>query len=388
MKNVALLGSTGSIGRSALQVLENLSSGFSVYAISGKDELELLSSQAEKHRPAIVSIADESLRDELARKMSGRAEVTCGEESLSAIASAKEVDIVVNGLVGSIGFRPTLAALRAGKRVALANKEPLVSFGAILTAEAKRCGGEIIPVDSEHSAIHQAIGRTPKDEVSRIILTASGGPFLKAASLENITPEAALAHPTWEMGPKVTVDSATLMNKGLEVIEARWLFDIDPSRIEVVIHPQSIVHSMVEFVDGSLLAQLSTPDMRLPIQYAITYPKRMASLTKKLDLTEVGKLEFFKPDFDRFPCLGLAYDAIRKGGTMPAVLSAADEIAVLAFLEGRIGFTRIPSVLEKVLAGHRPILSPSLEDAEQADLWAREEASRVVALFDKSKLRR
>ncbi len=378
MKKVAVLGSTGSIGRSALQVLENLAPEFVVFAISGKDELDLLSEQAGKHKPALVSIGDESLKGELARRVPGRTEVLSGGEALTEIASCSDVDIVVNALVGSVGFRPTLAALRAGKRVALANKEPLVSYGSILTAEARRSGAEILPIDSEHSAIHQAMGKSPGDEVSRIILTASGGPFLNAVSLDSITPKEALAHPTWEMGEKVTVDSATLMNKGLEVIEARWLFNIDPSKIEVVIHPQSIVHSIVEFVDGSCIAQLSIPDMKLPIQYAITYPRRMESLTNRLDLPEVAKLEFFRPDFNRFPCLDLAYDAIRKGGTMPAVLSASDEIAVAAFLKGEIGFTQIPQVLHEVLSNHTPKSDPTLEEAEGADHWAREEAARAV----------
>lgn len=381
MKKVAVLGSTGSIGRSALQVLEKLAPEFVVYAISGKDELDLLSEQSRKHGPTLVAIGDESLKDGLAGRVPRKTEVLFGNEALTEIASCRDVDIVVNGLVGSVGFRPTLAALRAGKRVALANKEPLVSYGSILTAEARESGAEILPVDSEHSAIHQSLGESPRDEVSRIILTASGGPFLNAASLDSITPEEALAHPTWEMGEKVTIDSATLMNKGLEVIEARWLFDIDSSKIEVVIHPQSIVHSMVEFVDGSCIAQLSTPDMRLPIQYAITYPQRVQSLTKKLDLAEVGKLEFLKPDFSRFPCLNLAYEAIRKGGTMPAVLSASDEIAVSAFLGSEIGFTQIPQVLEKVVSNHTPKQNPTLEEAEAADHWAREEAARVVALL-------
>lgn len=378
MKKVAVLGSTGSIGRSALQVLENLAPEFDVFAISGKDELDLLSDQAKRYKPTLISIGDESLKGELAGRVPGKTKVLSGAESLTEIASCGDVDIVVNGLVGSIGFRSTLAALKAGKRVALANKEPLVSFGSILTAEARRSGAEILPIDSEHSAIHQALGISPGDEVSRIILTASGGPFLNAASLDSITPKEALAHPTWEMGEKVTIDSATLMNKGLEVIEARWLFDIDPSKIEVVIHPQSIVHSMVEFVDGSCIAQLSTPDMKLPIQYAITYPRRMESLTNKLNLAEVGKLEFLEPDFSRFPCLDLAYDAIREGGTMPAVLSASDEIAVSAFLNGEIGFTQIPEVLQEVLSKHTPKQDPTLEEAEAADHWAREEAARAV----------
>ncbi|MFQ5906023.1 MAG: 1-deoxy-D-xylulose-5-phosphate reductoisomerase [bacterium] len=388
MKKVAVLGSTGSIGRSALEVLENISSQFEVFALSAKEDVALLSEQARRYKPSFVSIGDQSLRAELKENVPKETEVVSGGEGLKRIASADEVDIVINGLIGSVGFRPTLEAVRAGKRVALANKETLVSFGSVLTEEARSAAAEIIPVDSEHSAIHQAIGNHSRDEVSRIILTGSGGPFLNAASLDSITPEDALAHPTWNMGKKVTVDSATLMNKGLEVIEARWLFDIDPSRIEVVIHPQSIVHSMVEFVDGSCIAQLSTPDMRLPIQYALTFPRRMESLAKRLELTEVRKLEFFKPDLERFPCLAIAYSAIAAAGTMPAVLSASDEIAVSAFLDGEIGFAQIPIVLGEVFRSHAPHLNPSIREMEEADAWARKEAARIVGLLKDGQLGR
>jgi 1-deoxy-D-xylulose-5-phosphate reductoisomerase len=277
-----------------------------------------------------------------------------------------------------VGFKPTLAAVRKGKRVALANKEPLVSFGSVLMGEARAANAEIIPVDSEHSAIHQVIGSRSHDEISRVILTASGGPFRDVDSLETITPEQALAHPTWDMGRKVTVDSATLMNKGLEVIEARWLFDMEPEKIEVMIHPQSIVHSMVEFIDGSCIAQLATPDMKLPIQYALTYPRRMSCLTERLDLVRVGRLEFSRPDVGKFPCLQLAYSAIREGGTMPAVLSASDEVAVSAFLNRDLSFTQIPVVLKEVMDRHNPSPDPLLADLEEADSWSRRETTRVI----------
>ncbi len=386
MKRVAVLGSTGSIGRSALEVLANMSSEFEVFALSANESVELLSEQIRKFKPSTVSIGEQSLKEQLSEEIPRGTRVVSGDTGLIEIASSPEVDIIVNGLSGSVGFAPTLEAARAGKRVALANKETLVSFGSIVMEEARAAGAEIIPVDSEHSAVHQAIGAHPKTEVSRVILTASGGPFLNERSLDSITPEEALAHPTWDMGKKVTIDSATLMNKGLEVIEARWLFDIDPSRIEVVVHPQSILHSMVEFVDRSCIAQLAIPDMRLPIQYALTYPKRSVSLTRRLDLTEVAKLEFFKPDSERFPCLEMAYSAIRSGGTAPAVLSASDEIAVSAFLEGAIGFRGIPLVIGEVLRSHRPIAMPGIEELVKADRWARSESMRVVGLVEKGEL--
>jgi 1-deoxy-D-xylulose-5-phosphate reductoisomerase len=388
MKKVALLGSTGSIGRSALEVLDCMSGDFEVYALSAREETELLCRQAVEHRPAIVCIGEKSLEPVLAESVPAGTKVVSGDEGLALIASLPEVDIVVNGLAGSVGFRPTLEAVRRGKRVALANKETLVSYGSILMPEAQAAKAEVIPVDSEHSAIHQAIGSHSREDVSRVILTASGGPFRNLDSLDSVTPDQALAHPTWEMGSKVTIDSATLMNKGLEMIEARWLFDIEPARIEVVIHPQSIVHSMVEFIDGSCIAQLATPDMKLPIQYALTYPRRGECLTKRLDLADVGRLDFSRPDFGRFPCLGLAYRAIEVGGTMPAVLSASDEVAVSAFLDGNLGFTEIPLVLEEVTRRHTPAAEPSLELLEKADAWSREETSRVVKLVDQGKLRR
>jgi 1-deoxy-D-xylulose-5-phosphate reductoisomerase len=388
MKKVAVLGSTGSIGRSALEVLASMSSEFEVFALSANENVELLSEQTGKFRPSVVSIGEESLRNRLSEKIPDGTKVVSGDAGLVGIASSPEVDIVVNGLSGSAGFLPTIEAVRAGKRIALANKETLVSFGSIVMDEARAAGAEILPVDSEHSAVHQAIGAHSRDEISRVILTASGGPFLNERSLDSITPKEALAHPTWDMGKKVTIDSATLMNKGLEVIEARWLFDIDPSRIEVVVHPQSILHSMVEFVDSSCIAQLAVPDMRLPIQYALTYPKRTVSLTEKLDLAEAGKLEFSRPDSERFPCLGMAYSAIRAGGTAPAVLSASDEIAVRAFLEGAIGFRQIPLVIGEVIRRHSVIARPSIEDLVEADDWARGESLRVVGLVEKGQLSR
>jgi len=383
MKKVSILGSTGSIGRSALEVLTSMHGEFEVYALSAREETELLGSQARAFNPAVVCIGDESLEPAVKKLVPAGTRVVSGEDGLLQAASSSEVDIVVNGLSGSVGFKPTLAAVREGKRVALANKETLVSFGSCIMAEARSSGAEIIPVDSEHSAIHQAIGGHLKEEISRVILTASGGPFRNIESLESITPEQALAHPTWSMGSKVTIDSATLMNKGLEVIEARWLFDVEPGRIEVVIHPQSIVHSIVEFIDGSCLAQLATPDMKLPIQYALTYPRRKPCLTEKLDFAEVGSLEFSSPDFEKFPCLRLAYDAIGVGGTMPAVLSGSDEVAVSAFLGGGLAFTQIPQVLEEVMNRHESTSDPSVEILQEADAWSRTETTGVLESIKK-----
>ena len=388
MKKITVLGSTGSIGRSTLEVLLSMGGEFEVYALTARGEVELLGRQARTFSPAVVCIGDESLEPAVKGVVPAGTRVVSGEDGLLLASVSPEVDVVVNGLSGSAGFRPTLAAVRKGKRVALANKETLVSFGSCVMAEARTSGAEIIPVDSEHSAIHQAIGDHLKDEISRIILTASGGPFWNADSLESITPEQALAHPTWNMGSKVTIDSATLMNKGLEVIEARWLFDLEPARIEVVIHPQSIVHSIVEFIDGSCLAQLATPDMRLPIQYALTYPRRRPCLTEKLDFARVGILEFSTPDLEKFPCLRLAYDAISAGGTMPAVLSGADEVAVAAFLSSDLAFTQIPRVLEEVMSRHAATSDPSLEVLEEADTWSRAETNRVIGSIKKGELPR
>ncbi|MDY6908778.1 MAG: 1-deoxy-D-xylulose-5-phosphate reductoisomerase, partial [Thermodesulfobacteriota bacterium] len=306
-----------------------------------------------------------------------------GSEGYRQVAALDAADIVVSAIVGAAGLEPTLAAVEAGKRLALANKEALVAAGRLVTERAKARGVDIIPVDSEHSAIFQSLQGNPRSALKRILLTASGGPFLQATSeeLERVTPEAALKHPNWSMGRKITVDSASLMNKGLEVIEARWLFDVSPERIAVHVHPESIVHSMVEYVDGSVIAQLGVPDMKIPIAYALTWPDRLPVEAPVLDLFELRRLTFFPPDMERFPCLRLAYEACREGGTAPAVLNAANEVAVHAFLEQRLAFTDIPRLIESLLDRHQGGAATTLEAVLDADRWAREEALKLAAAW-------
>jgi 1-deoxy-D-xylulose-5-phosphate reductoisomerase len=362
LKRVAILGSTGSIGRQTLEVINALSERFRVIGLAGGKNTTLLAEQIERFRPDFVFYQDgpAALFDEYEFL------------SLEAMAAHPEVDIVVVATSGKWGLKPTLAAVRAGKQVALANKEALVMAGSIVTAEAKKHGAKILPVDSEHSAIWQCL-EGEKSQPARIILTASGGPFrhYSKAKLGKVTPEQALQHPSWQMGKKVTIDSATLMNKGLEVIEARWLFDIPFDNINILVHPQSLVHSMVEFSDGSVKAQLGRPDMRLPIQYALTYPERPANPTlPRLDWAEIKELSFEPPDFDSFPCLRLAIEAGKKGETYPAVLCGADEVAVRLFLDGRIKFNDIPKLVEKALEEHQAAGS-DLEAILAADDWAR-----------------
>ncbi len=364
---LAILGSTGSIGRQTLDVVRALPDRFQVVGLAAGSNIALLEAQADEFKPELVAY-------------SGR-KVLPGYQtvSLEEMAAHPSVDKLVIATGGRAGLRPLLAAIRAGKVIALSNKEALVMAGAIMTREARLHKATILPVDSEHSAIWQCLhGETSKPD--KIILTASGGPFrhFSAGDLEKVTVEQALRHPSWKMGKKVTIDSATLMNKGLEVIEARWLFDIPIERIEVVVQEQSIVHSMVEFADGAIKAQLSLPDMRLPIQYALTYPERLPNpALPRLDWSKTGRLTFGLPDPARFPCLGLAVEAGRAGGTCPAVLCGADEVAVEMFLGGRIGFMAIPRLVGRVLAAHRPVREPSLEDIEAAHDWAREETARV-----------
>ncbi len=376
-KKVVVLGSTGSVGINTLRVIESLGDRFQVIGLTARKNINLLEKQTRKFHPKIVALADKKS----ARELRGRFKsmmIMSGQEGVIEVARLKEADLVVSAIVGASGLIPTLEAIKARKGIALANKETLVIAGEIIMAEAHKRGVEILPVDSEHSAIFQCLKREEKKKVSHIILTASGGPFLKFSfsRLKSVTPKEALKHPTWEMGKKVTIDSATLMNKGLEVIEAHYLFGIDIDRIAVVIHPQAIVHSLVEFVDGSILAHLGTPDMRLPIQYALTYPERLPTSLKRLDLTKIKELTFQKPDTKKFPCLKLAYEAARIGGTAPAVLSASNEIAVSLFLKKKIGFMEIPQMIKKVLNKHKPIKSPTLNEILKADVWAREEALR------------
>jgi len=371
MQQVTILGSTGSIGTNALDVLRRLKDRFSVCALTAQRNVTLLRQQAEEFKPQKVVIGDPELVPQLG---SLKADILVGREGLETVAAMPEADVVLNALVGAAGLVPTLKALQAGKRVALANKESLVLGGELVMETARKSQGRIIPVDSEHNAIYQCLeGRRP-ESVKRIILTASGGPFFSfsAEELRTVSPQQALSHPTWDMGSKVTIDSATLMNKGLEIIEAHWLFEIPLSRIDVLIHQQSIVHSLVEFSDNTLLAQLSVPDMRMPIQYALTYPHRAQSSQDALDLADVGALTFQKPDPVKFPCLRLARQAAELGGSMPAVLNAANEVAVPAFLKGHIRFTDIPEVIGETMAQHRLVPHPRLEQIQEADRWARQ----------------
>ena len=378
MRQLTIIGSTGSIGRNTLRVVEHLSDRFSVFALSAHSAVELLAEQVAAFRPRVVALSDASRTDEFQRhckRLGIKApEVVLGEEGLRTITSAPEVDTVVSAAVGAAGLIPTHAAVAAGKTVALANKEAMVLAGEFLRSVAVRSGSRIIPVDSEHSALDQCLRSGQRSEVHRLILTASGGPFrdTPAEQLSRVTPEQALNHPTWKMGRRITIDSATLMNKGLEVIEARWLFEVPAERVDIMVHPQSIVHSMVEFTDGSTIAQLGTADMRQPIQYALTWPDRLESCVPRLDWKDVGRLDFMPPDTGKFPCISLAYRAIELGGTAPAVVNAADEIGVAAFLAGEIPFTGIPRLIEAALnARGTHQAADSIEAILAADLWAR-----------------
>src|SRR5262245_37381150 len=355
MKRLALIGSTGSIGQSTLDVVRHLRERFEVFALAAHRSVDALLEQVKAFQPRVVSLTDETRVGDFVRRCREQGiqapEVFSGDEGLRVVASAPEVDVVVSGAVGAAGLLPTWVAVQAGKTVALANKESMVLAGELLSRTAAKTGSRIIPIDSEHSAIDQCLRSGRRDEVQRLILTASGGPFRNppAQQLERVTPEDALNHPTWRMGRRITIDSATLMNKGLEVIEARWLFEIPADKVDIMVHPQSIVHSMVEFMDGSVIAQLGTADMRQPIQYALTYPDRFESCVPGIDWTAVGQLEFMPPDTERFPCVRLAYRAIQQGSTAPAVLNAADEVAVQLFLERRVPFTDIPRLIEDAL---------------------------------------
>ncbi len=377
MKNVVLLGSTGSIGTSTVKVAEDLPDKIRLLAFGAGNNAELLLDQTRKHRPIAISIADPAKAKELQDVLSGTTEVHCGAEGLLKLATLADADIVLIAIVGTGGLQPALAAIRAGKDIAVASKEILVMAGEIVMREAKRHGVRVLAVDSEHSAIFQCLDGKPADSIRKLWLTASGGPFRKTPKEEfaDITVERALKHPSWVMGRKITIDSATLFNKGLEMIEARWLFDVEMPRVSVVVHPQSVVHSMVEFVDGSMLAQLSTPDMCLPIQYALTYPERAPSHRVQTNLAQLGSLSFEEPDTDRFPSLGLARVAGEVGGTLPAVLNAANEIAVEAFVNRRINFPAISETVKRTMDRHEVAKNPDLEQILAADAWARKEAA-------------
>lgn len=383
-RRVTLLGSTGSIGVNALGVIERLGESCRVVALSAHGNVERLLEQVKRFQPEAVSIWEESSAAEIRAKnirVRGKAlAVFSGIEGLIELAQWPSANVVLSAVVGAIGLRPLLKALRAGKTVALANKEALIMAGELVIAEAKRWNATILPVDSEHSAIFQCLQGSHGKEVKRLVLTASGGPFYRyKGDLSKVTVKQALNHPTWKMGKKITIDSATLMNKGIETIEAALLFGLPIERVQIIIHPQSIVHSLVDYVDGATLAQLSWPDMCLPIQYALTYPARLPGRLPTLDLTKAKNLEFYEPDFRRFPCLTLAREAARKGGTWPTALNAADEVAVHAFLDGKIRFTGIARIVEKTLAKHKGAGRLSLDAVLEADAWARRTAKEIVS---------
>ncbi len=384
-RGIAILGSTGSIGCNTLRVVEALGAPFEVVALAAGRNVAKLCEQIAQHTPELVSVETdecaEELRAELRRTATPTPRIVVGETGLVEVATHGQASIVVSATVGAVGFVPTLRALEAGKRVALANKETLVIAGELMTRAAERAGAELLPVDSEHNALHQCLRGEQRAEVRRLILTASGGPFRTRTHEEmaHATVAEAMRHPTWTMGAKITIDSATLMNKGLEVIEAHWLFGFAADDIDIVVHPESVVHSLIELVDGSVLAQLGVTDMRHAIQYALTYPARRPAQLPALDLTKLGTLHFESPDFARFPCLALAYRALRAGGTLPAALNAANETAVAAFLAGRIRLTDIPLVIERVLDAHELRQVTDLEVVLTTDAAARAAAAAEIA---------
>ena len=384
MKRIAILGATGSIGQSALSVVDAHRDRLKVVALAAGENAARFSDQIARFTPDLVGMASATALDELQAELSRTgtsiSQFACGPDALVAVATHPAADLVLFASSGTAGLDAVLAAIDAGKTIALANKEILVMAGSIVRERARQRGVRVLPVDSEHNAIHQCLDGRTTDHIKRLVLTASGGPFrgLSAAEIARVTPDDALRHPTWRMGPKITIDSATLMNKGLEVIEARWLFDIGPGRIDVVVHPQSIVHSLVEFVDGSLLAQLGVTDMRLPIQYAFSYPERWSAPVPSLDLARSGPLQFEPPDLERFPCLALAFRALAGDAGLPIVLNAANEVAVSAFLNGRLPFPAIADVIREIMdvyerVGRRPI--DTLSDVRAVDGWARAHAA-------------
>lgn len=381
MKSLCILGSTGSIGTQTLDVVREHPDRFSVRSLSVHRNLELLAEQIEEFAPAIVVVSDEEACDKALKRFADRVEVRGGSDALEGIAGGESIDIVVNGLVGFAGLPPTLAAARAGKRIALANKETLVVAGELVMREVEASGAEIIPVDSEHSALFQGMLGERREDLDRMILTASGGPFRQTPIEEfaTITRADALKHPNWEMGAKITIDSATMMNKGLEVIEAARLFDLPGDRLDVIVHPESIVHSMVLFRDGSIKAQMSHPDMRMPIRLALGWPERIAGAYESLDFARVGSLNFEEPDFERFPALRLAYEALRRGGSAPTVLNGANEVVVAAFLREEIGFLDIPRLVERALGEIDVVDDPSLHDIFAIDKRTRQAVRSYIS---------
>lgn len=381
MKRIVILGSTGSIGTSALDIIAKFPERFQAVGLTAGANIAKLEEQIRAFAPVSVAMADEATAVRLRARCQGLpTTILSGADGLRQIATMPEADLVISAIVGGAGLVPTLAAIKAGKAIALANKEPMVMAGRLMQEEAQKHGVRIFPVDSEHSALFQSMeGHRPED-ILRLILTASGGPLWNTAKddLPHVTVEQALKHPNWKMGDKITIDSATLMNKGLEVVEARWLFDIPASKIEVVVHRESIIHSLVEYQDRSVIAQLGLPDMRTPIAYAMNYPERVPLDLPSLNLAQIGTLTFFNPDHDKFPCLELGYEALRAGGTMPAVLNAANEVAVQAFLDRRIGFLGIAGTIRRTMDAHQPADIATIEDALGIDAWARAKAGEIV----------
>jgi 1-deoxy-D-xylulose-5-phosphate reductoisomerase len=387
IKKIAVLGSTGSIGTNALRVIEALGPEYKIAALSAHSNIELLAQQAKKFKPDFVAVTNPQYAGQLQNLMSDSdTEILTGPEGLVEIARLEDVDIILAAVVGSAGLPALLAAAETGKKLAIANKEPLVMAGQMLLDKTKQSGGSIIPVDSEHSAIFQAMQAGQREEIHKIILTASGGPFREFSleDIENATLEQALVHPVWNMGPKITIDSATMMNKAFEVIEARWLFDMPVEKLKVLVHPESIIHSLVEFVDGSIIAQLGKPDMCLPIQYALTYPKRVPGIAKRLRLEEVGSLTFHEPNLEVFRALKLGFEVARIGGTTAVVFNAANEAAVEEFLAGRIRFVTIVELIEDCLNNHTNKSTVCLEELLEADAWARKQVKNYLHSGNKS----
>ena len=381
MKRIAILGSTGSIGSNALRVIEANPSEYKAVALAAGRNVDLLQEQIEKYQPLCAALLEEEPAERLRERLGSHSKtrIFSGTDGFLHVSTMPEVDTVISAMTGAAGLLPTYAALTAGKQMALANKETMVMAGQLVMAQAASQQVPILPIDSEHSAILQSLQGHPKEDVKRIILTASGGPFREAslAHLEKVTPEEALQHPTWTMGRKITIDSATLMNKGLEAIEAKWLFDLPIDQISILIHPQSIVHSMVEYRDGSVIAQLGVPSMITPISYALSFPKHLKTPLPSLKLEEIGMLSFSKPDLKKFKCLELALRSVEIGHSMPAVLNGANEVAVESFLQGEIGFLQIPELIEKTMAAHTPFAMDGIEGVLEADAWARDEANTL-----------
>ncbi|MDX2494180.1 MAG: 1-deoxy-D-xylulose-5-phosphate reductoisomerase [Desulfuromusa sp.] len=382
MKKIAILGSTGSIGVNTLEIVKAFPDRYQIVALTAGNNIDLLQRQIEDFQPGCVSVVSEQDAEKLNRRFKGvDLHISCGVEGMIHCATLPEIDMVVAAVVGAVGLVPTMAAIKSGKDIALANKETLVTAGSLIMKEVDRQKVNLIPVDSEHSAIFQSLAGQRREDVRRLLLTASGGPFreYRSAQFETISPADALAHPNWDMGRKISIDSATMMNKGLEVIEAHWLFDFPATMIDVHIHPESIIHSLVEYHDGAVMAQLGIPDMKTPIAYALSWPERLPLTQQPLDLCGIGKLSFSEPNLDHFPCLQLAYDALAMGGTVPAVMNAANEVAVEAFLNHKLSFLGIAKVIEKVMLQHQSEDLTTVDQALHADRWGRYEAQELIS---------